>query len=121
MEMVETILESDYALDVRGDANNSARLFEILSLGRIPVIIDTERNLSFSNKVDYASFALTIDFRDIGKLSQRIAEFHENISPFHFEEMQKNARQAFIHYFRIDAIMRHVVEEIRLKISRKYA
>ncbi|MFA6969589.1 MAG: hypothetical protein WC217_03270, partial [Candidatus Paceibacterota bacterium] len=57
-EMVRTILESDYALDVRGDANDSTRLFEILSLGRIPVIVDTERNLPFSDKVDYSSFAL---------------------------------------------------------------
>ncbi len=62
-EMVDTILRSDYALDVRGDANNSARLFEILSLGRIPVILDTERNFPFRDKIDYSSFSLIIDFR----------------------------------------------------------
>lgn len=116
-EMVETILQSDYALDVRGDANNSARLFEILSLGRIPVIIDTERNFPFSDKVDYSSFALIVDFRDIKKLPERIAEFHKNISPEQFEEMQRNARDAYVNYFRIDAFMRSIFEDLRIKIS----
>lgn len=116
-QMVETILQSDYALDVRGDANNSARLFEILSLGRIPVIVDTERNFPFVDKVDYSSFALIVDFRDIKKLPERIAEFHKNISPERFEQMQRNARDAYVHYFRADALMRHVVEALSSRLE----
>jgi glycosyltransferase involved in cell wall biosynthesis len=116
-EMVETLLASDYGLDVKGDANNSARLFEILSLGRIPIIIDTERNLPFSDIVDYDSFALRINYRDIAELPKRIAEFHSSLSPEKFQTMQKNARQAFLQYFRIDAVMEHLVRELREKIS----
>ena len=116
-EMVDTILQSDYALDVRGDANNSTRLFEILSLGRIPVIVDTERNFPFKDKIDYTSFALIVDFRDIKKLPERIEEFHKNISPERFEEMQRNAREAYVNYFRIDALTRLIVEELQIKIS----
>lgn len=112
-EMIKTILDSDYALDVRGDSNDSTRLFEILSLGRIPVIVDTERNFPFSDKVDYSSFALRIDFRDIKKLPELVTAFHKNISPERYEEMQKNARDAYINYFRIDAVMRHIVAELR--------
>lgn len=115
-QMVDTITQCDYALDVRGDANNSARLFEILSLGRIPVIVDTERNFPFSDKIDYSSFALIVDFRDIKKLPERIVEFHKNISPERFVEMQKNARDAYTNYFRVDALMRLVVEEMRTKM-----
>jgi glycosyltransferase involved in cell wall biosynthesis len=118
-QMVSTILESDYALDVRGDANDSTRLCEILSLGRIPVIVDTERNFPFSDKIDYASFALVVDFRDIEKLPERIAEFHKNISPEHFEQMQKNARDAYVKYFRIDALTRMILEEVKAKLNSK--
>lgn len=117
-EMVDTILQSDYALDIRGDANNSTRLFEILSLGRIPVIVDTERNFPFGDKIDYSSFALIVDFRDINHLPERIAEFHNNISPECFEQMQKNAREAYVNYFRIDALMRPIVEELRARIAK---
>ena len=116
-EMIETILESDYALDVRGDSNDSTRLFEILSLGRIPVIVDTERNFPFSDRIDYSSFSLIVGFRDIKQLPERIAEFHKNISPERFEQMQKNARDAFVNYFRIDALMCPIAEELRTKLN----
>ncbi len=116
-EFVDNVLNSDYGLDVRGDANASTRLFEILSLGRIPVIVDTERNFPFSDSVDYSSFALTVDFRDLKRLPERIAEFHKNISPERFEQMQKNARSAYVSYFRVDALMRLIVGELRAKIA----
>lgn len=111
-ELVETVLTSDYALDVRGDANDATRLFEILSLGRIPVILDTERNFPFSDVVDYDSFSLRVDFRDIHKLPDIVAEFHKNISPERFLEMQQNARAAFVAHFRIDAQMKHILRQI---------
>ena len=119
-EMVDTILQSDYALDVRGDANASTRLYEILSLGRIPVIVDTERNFPFADKVDYASFALIVDFRDLNRLPERIAEFHKNISPERFIEMQKNARAAYLNYFRIDALMRPLTDELRARLDSSF-
>ena len=116
-EFVDTLLKSDYGLDVRGDANASTRLFEILSLGRIPVVIDTERNFPFSDKVDYSSFALIVDFRDIRKLPERIAEFHKNISSERFEQMQRNARDTYVRYFRIDVLGQAIMEELRAKIA----
>jgi hypothetical protein len=115
-EMSQTIECSDYALDVRGDANNSTRLFEILSLGRIPVILDTERNFPFRDRIDYSSFALIVDFRDVEKLPERIAEFHAAITPERFIEMQKNAREAFVSFFRIDAVMQHIVRDLHARL-----
>lgn len=112
-EFVDTLLASDYCLDVRGDANASTRLFEILSLGRIPVIVDTERNFPFSDAVDYRIFSLMVDFRDISKLPRIIADFHANLSPEKFAEMQRNARSAFVEHFRIDAQMKHIIVELR--------
>lgn len=111
-ELVDTILESDYALDVRGDANDSTRLFEILSLGRIPVMVDTERRLPFSDVINYKEFCLVVDFRDIKKLPEKIAEFHNAISPEKFEAMQRKAREAFVNYFRIDAQMRQIIRQL---------
>ena len=107
----EMILESDYALDVRGYGNASYRLYEILSLGRIPVIIDTERYFPFSDVVDWHKFSLIVDFRDIKRLPQIIADFHKSLSNEQFETMQREARAAFVNYFRIDAQMPHIIRE----------
>ncbi len=114
-EFVDNLLQSDYGLDVRGDANASIRLSEILSLGRIPVIIDTERNFPFSDKLDYSSFSLLVDFRDLPRLGERIAAFHHALSPEKFKAMQLRAREIFRNYFRVDALTQHLMEEIRNK------
>lgn len=118
-EFVETVVGSDYALDVRGDANDATRLYEILSLGRIPVIVDTERNLPFSDIVDYREFALIVDFRDIARLPDIIADFHARTSNDEYENMQRRAREAFLDYFRIDAQMKHIVRELRSRLAQK--
>ncbi|MDB5237315.1 MAG: hypothetical protein JWL88_417 [Parcubacteria group bacterium] len=112
-EMAESLLRSDYGLDVRGDANASMRLFETLSLGRIPVIIDTERNFPFSNVLDYSSFALIVNFRELHRLPEIIAGFHAALTDDAFKEMQRKARVAYLSYFRVDAIVSHLVRELR--------
>jgi len=116
-EFVQNLLESDYALDVRGDANASIRLFEILSLGRIPVIVDTERNLPFAEKIDYETFALVVDFRDLKKLPNIVANFHAKLTPEQFVAMQIAARDAYRNYFRVDAITKHLFEEIQKRLA----
>lgn len=111
-ELVDTVLSSDYALDVRGYANASVRLYEILSLGRIPVILNTERILPFSDYIDWSSFSLIVDFRDIHRLPRIISDFHASVTPERFEEMQRTAREVFVKYFRVDAQMPYIIREL---------
>ncbi len=118
-DFVDTVLRSDYALDVRGDANDSTRLFEILSLGRIPVIVDTERWLPFGDVINYKEFCVIVDFRDIKKLPEKIAEFHSNISPEQYEAMQRKAREAFVQYLRIDAQMKQIIRQLSDVLVKK--
>lgn len=115
-EFVENLLSSDYGLCIRGDANASMRLFETLALGRIPIILDTECIFPFLDEIEYKNFSLVIDFREIHKLPELIAAFHENLSPERFKEMQHNAREAYITYFRVDRVMRLIVKEIKTKL-----
>ena len=117
-EFVENLLSSDYGLCIRGDANGSVRLFETLALGRIPIILDTEYNFPFIDVVDYKSFSLTVDFRDIKRLPKIIADFHASLSDEHFVDMQKKARAAYVEYFRVDALMPHILRELSTLLSR---
>ncbi len=112
-EFIENLLSSDYALDVRGDANASQRLFEILSLGRIPVILDTERNFPFSDEIDYQSFALVVDFRERHRLASLICQFHASLSPEKFETMQRAAREVYVRYFRLDSMTAPLIDRLR--------
>ena len=117
-EFVENILASDYCLDVRGDPNTSSRMYEICSLGRIPVVLDTERNFPFSEVLNYHDFCLIVDFRDLKRMPDIIDDFHKKISPEKFETMQRKARETFVNYFRIDALIRHIIREINLRNTK---
>ena len=114
-QFVTNLIESDYGLDVRGDANNTIRLGEILSLGRIPVVIDTERNLPFFEELDYSKFALIIDFRDIPKIGEKIAAFHDSLTNEQFTEMQKSARNAYMTYFHIHTLTPRIIKKLLQK------
>lgn len=116
-EFVENALASDLALDIRGDANASTRLFEMLSLGRVPLIIDTERNLPFSDEIDYASFSILIDHNDIDAVSRIARDSWDSLSPQDWRMMQEKARTAFLEWFRVDAMTKHLMRAIRAKID----
>lgn len=112
-EFVDTILGSDYGLEVRGDPNASNRLFEVCALGRIPILIDTERNLPWSDVLDYREFCLIVDYHDINRLADIVADFHAEVTPERFEKMQRRAREVFVQYFRMNSLMKHIIRTLR--------
>ncbi len=114
-EFVDNILESDYALCVRGDANQSTRFFEVLSLGRIPVFVDTDIALPLEDKINYKEFCLFVDYRDLHKIDRVISEFHRSISSEEFENIQRKAREAFEKYLRIDSYTKYLIEILKEK------
>lgn len=118
-EFVENILNSDYTLIVRGDANAATRFYETLSLGRIPVFIDTACVLPLEDKIDYKKFCIFIDYTDIDKAADILANFHKKIAPEQFVAMQKEARYVFRHYLRYDAFSKYLAETLKTKLQKQ--
>lgn len=116
-EFVENAMHADFALDIRGDANASTRLFEMLSLGRVPIIIDTERNLPFSEKIDYRSFSIIVDHMEIARMPEIVRAVYDALSEEEWHRMQEKARTAFQEWFRVDAMTKHLMYAIRAKIA----
>lgn len=116
-EFVENILDSDYSLVVRGDANEATRFYEVLSLGRIPVLIDTSLVLPLENELNYKKFCVIIDSSDLNRAPDMLAEFHANLSSDAYLEMQKQARDAFEHYLRYDAFSPYLARMLREKLN----
>lgn len=110
-EYVENILGSDLSLAVKGDGNYSLRFYEILSLGRVPVLIDTDCVLPLEHVIAYDEFILRIPYRDISRSDEIITDFWGNLTEEKFAEMQKKAREAFEKYLRIDAFFRYVFKD----------
>jgi len=94
-EFVQGILEADYSLVCRGGGNFSYRLYEVLSLGRIPLFIDTDCVLPYDHIIDWKKFCLWVDHKDVRKLDRIVANFHSSISNDEFKAMQNEARAVY--------------------------
>jgi hypothetical protein len=94
-EFVRNMAGSDYVLCTRGNGNYSYRLTEALSLGRIPVFVDTDCVLPYDRWIDWPSHGVWLDRRDLGRLGERIAAFHEAISPADFAALQQRNRALY--------------------------
>jgi hypothetical protein len=111
-EYIRNIIDSDLALSVRGDANASCRFFEILSLGRVPLFVDTDCVLPLAEEIDYKKFVVFTDYRDIDRLGDAIHEFWERTSSEEFMAMQKMAREHFDKYLSVDSFLAHVLPKL---------
>lgn len=110
---VENLLGADYALCVKGDANSSVRFYEALSLGRIPLFLDTACVLPLENKINYRDFCVFVDWKDTDRIAEKLIEFHTALPPEHFMEMQRKARTVYKEHLRTDAFSRELAALLR--------
>lgn len=113
-EYIQNILESDFTLSVRGDGNFSYRFYEALSLGRIPLLIDTDCSLPLEDIIKYDDFVLFVDYRDIDKSGEKAADFYESMSDDEYASKQKMARDVFEKYLRIDSFFYFLFKEEKI-------
>jgi Exostosin family len=91
-EYVQNLVDNDYALSARGYGNFSFRFFEAMSVGRIPLLIDTECVLPYSSLVDYREFCVIVPENQIFSTGAAVAEFHAGLSAEGFVDLQRQIR-----------------------------
>ena len=101
-QFVDSITAADLSLIVRGDGNFSLRLFEVLSLGRVPVFIDTETPLPRAAEIDYDAFMIRVPYQNISQIDTIVGDFWDNLTSHAYIEMQKTARIVFETKLRAD-------------------
>jgi Exostosin family len=97
-DYIQNICDSDYILCCRGLGNFSARFYEVLSSGRIPVFVNTNCALPYDFMLDYKQYMVWVEEREIPYIDQKIAEFHANLSPQAFIDLQYKCRQLWEQY-----------------------
>lgn len=108
-QFIENIIDSDFTLCVRGDANISCRFYETLSLGRIPLFINTDCVLPLENVVPYNEFVLFFDHTDLKNMTERIKEFYKNLTNEDFIKMQIKAKMAFEKYLNVNSFFKYIL------------
>jgi hypothetical protein len=92
-EYVENMADSDYVVCARGAGNFSYRLYETLSLGRIPVFVNTDCVLPFDFEIDWRDYVVWVDESEVERAGEIVTAFHERLSDSEFEELQRACRR----------------------------
>lgn len=95
---VDNIINNQYNLCVSGHGNYSFRLYEVLSVGRIPIFINTDCVLPFEEFIDWKKHVVWIEEKDASKADQYLLDFHHEIHPDDFLQLQKNNRILWENY-----------------------
>lgn len=94
-EFVANMEGSDFVLCVKGDGNFSYRFYETLSMGRIPLLLDTHCCLPLEDRIDYSAFVCRVPLSDLRNIGTRVREWYGAHSPQEFAARQQSARDAF--------------------------
>jgi hypothetical protein len=108
LKFYNNILESDYVLCLRGYGNWSYRFYETLSCGRIPVFINTECILPAESKIDWRQYCVWVDISEIKYIGEKIADFHNSLSPSQFVELQAACRRLWEEQLTPKGFMNHL-------------
>ena len=97
-EYVESIKNSLFVLAPRGDGNYSLRFYEALSLGRIPILIDTDVMLPFEPELLYDDCIMRIPYSQVGRINEIVWTYWSQKSELELQQSQKKAREMFESY-----------------------
>ncbi len=91
-EYYDNLVGSDYVLAARGFSNFSFRFFEAMSVGRIPVLIDTDCVLPYDFLHDYRELCVVVPEAEIDRVGDHILRFHARFSPGGYRDLQARIR-----------------------------
>ena len=94
---VESITRSRYVLCPRGDANQSQRFFEVLSAGRIPIMINSDIVMPKNNLLDLNRVFINLNISESTKVWERkIRQFNQTI---HSDEKFMEISKKIVHIY----------------------
>ncbi|MDB2389045.1 glycosyltransferase family 47 protein [Flavobacteriaceae bacterium] len=93
-EFYHNIYENLFTFCIRGAGNFSVRFFQVLAMGRIPILFNTDCPLPLSDIIDWEKHILMVkDDMDFGL---QITKFFDNHSEEELKTIQINNRQLWI-------------------------
>ena len=102
-EYLYNIINHQYTLCIRGTGNFSFRFYDTLSLGRIPILVDTHCVLPFPNEIDWARLIVIVPQKVIHELPTYVLRYHQALSEQEFIERQRELRAVWEKYLKREA------------------
>ncbi len=75
-EFDDNLRSATYALCIRGSGNFSARFYEALSLGRVPLFVNTNCVLPLEDQIDWRARCVWLESDDVDSIGDRLVQQH---------------------------------------------
>lgn len=111
-EFINSLINTDFVLAPKGDGNYSNRFLEALSMGRFPVVPDTDCVFPLENEIPYEKVVVRVPMNRLACLGEEIKAFYDALTPEEFMARQKLAREIFEMYLRQDSFFRAFFNKI---------
>ena len=116
-EFYKNIENTDYTLCIRGTGNFSARIYETLALGRIPIFINTDCMLPFNDVIDWKKHVIWIEQREISEIATKIRNFHNGLTQDSFISLQIKNRKLWEEYFSFPGFIKNLTSHLIKRID----
>jgi hypothetical protein len=107
-EYLRNIVETDYTLCLRGYGNYSFRFFEAMSLGRPPLLIDTDCVLPLDFLHDYRKLCVVVPQADLRRAADHVARHHATLDDEGQLELQRRVRAFWAEWLAPERFFRNV-------------
>ena len=108
-EYIKNLNDNLYCLCSRGEGNFSYRMGEILMMGRIPILFDTDCILPFRESIPYETNFIVITEDNLPHVKEIVTDFHERHSEEDLIRIQKENRSLWEKYFTPEGIFNHII------------
>lgn len=112
LEFVNNLLNTDYTVCVRGVGNFSARFYEALCLGRIPIFVNTDCILPYQFTINWRDYCVWVEESELVNLPEILIEFHQRHSGAAFVELQKACRAIWVERLSSQGFYSHFREHL---------
>jgi hypothetical protein len=113
LEYIEQIQNSDFILTPRGDANSSARFYETLSAGRIPVFPFSHSKVPNDSLIKDSLSHMCVSFPLVrGSLFKEVTRFWQRLdSNVKYLTLQQSIRQLYIENFKYQPFLKRLFSQ----------
>lgn len=113
-EFIESIIAADFVLTPKGDGNYSNRFLETLSLGRIPVLIDTDTPLPCEDVIPYDKIVVRVPMLEVKRAAEYVRRFYDALTPDAWKERQMLAHELFEKHLRQEVFFKEYFDTLSL-------
>jgi len=114
-EFYDNITNSHFTICNRGRGNFAIRFYQTLSLGRIPVFIDSDMILPFESEIDWNS--IVVKGKDEIDLSNNLVHFWNSKNESEIIETQKKCASVYNSYLSPESFAKHLEKQIIYKMK----